>query len=208
MMAALFRPERQNRKDRHSAVFLLHRFFRSVHLVFSDNKRDDTHPCKLVALFSPRYYRVVWQSSFPPGSLPGKGLRNPLSEVRPFSAVSSILPSFASDALIYRKHFTTAPSKAALRTASSLTDPAQNLGSFIFVNAALDYRFSFPTLKRTGISSLVTMCPFLNTGPFFLSFIICVMSWHKIHPSASSVLTNFMFLLPVLLFDTVLFFKT
>src|SRR5699024_246552 len=42
------------------------------------------------------------------------------------------------------------------------------------------------------------MCPFLNTGPFFLSFIICVMSWHKIHPSASSVLTNFMFLLPVL----------
>ena len=41
------------------------------------------------------------------------------------------------------------------------------------------------------MSSSFTICPLENRTPFFSSFIICVISWQRIWPTASSVLISF-----------------
>ncbi len=62
-------------------------------------------------------------------------------------------------------------------------------------------RCSFPTESSSGISSSFTTCPFLKRTPFFSSFMICVISWHRMCPTASSVLISFIQNpFPVLLF--------
>ena len=97
----------------------------------------------------------------------------------PRAAEISILPSLGFEALI--------PSFMHMsRRISAASSSWYGLPSF-----SQTYMLSLPTLSSTGMSSGWMMCPLRKTTSLVTPLMICVISWQRVIPTASSVLTSF-----------------
>ena len=98
------------------------------------------------------------------------------------AAASSILPSFTGDSSIMVFLQMSHKMRAASFSCSMLS------------SASHTYKCSLPIESSTGISSGCTTCPLRNTASLVTPLIICVRSWQRTLPTASSVRINFMFI--------------
>lgn len=77
----------------------------------------------------------------------------------------------------------------------SRTDLIKNLRRFIFMKNSLFFlphkKVFFSYREQKWNIFFFYYMPFFEKNAFFSSFMICVISWHKICPTASSVLISF-----------------